>query len=245
MEPAAALPPAPPQSLPFPVAELPGVAAVPGPVPVAEPEPEPAPLGTPAAARLLHRGPVVLAGAAALLAAVGCFLPLFEMSQELDLRQGFISARLTITESAWGNRVEVSGQEVTDRPGAPVGIPVFIAVVVLAVAAFAGFSRPGRGLTRWLLSAGAVFTAGVVTTVGMSRFELAAIAGREVDVEVTTEPGMWLLIVAAALAAAAAVLAHLPRRKPGWADPAAAYADTPTPPSGIAITVLPPDDERP
>jgi len=81
----------------------------------------------------------------------------------------------------------------------------------------------------------------------MGRFELVAIAGEEVGLEVSTGLGMWLLTLATVLAAGAAVLAHLPAlrhpRNPGWADPAVAYADTPTPPSGVAITVLPPEDE--
>ncbi|QKV76481.1 hypothetical protein [Amycolatopsis sp. Hca4] len=179
--------------------------------------------------------------------AVGaCFLPLFLLIQHLDLRQDFPTGGLTIVETAWGNRIEVAGQQATDRPGPPVGIPVILAIGLLAVAAFAASSRPDRGLTRWLLSAGAVFTAGVATTVAMDRFELTAIAGEEAALEVVTGPGMWLLALAAVLAAAAAVLAHLPLRDrlehPGWADPAVAYADTPTPPSGVAITVLPPEE---
>lgn len=235
-------PPTPPGQLPFPVAELPTVAAPPPPAPA----PAQAPAPEPPASRLPRHLPAVLAALAALLAVGGCFLPLFRMLQELSFRQGFGDAQLTITETAWGNRIEVSGQEPTDRPGVPVGIPVIVAIVLLAAAAFAAFSRPGRGLTRWLLSAGAVFAAGVVTTVAMFRFELAAIAGEEVDLEVTTGPGMWLLALAAVTAAAAAVVAHLPLlghlRDPAWADPAVAYADTPTPPSGVAITVLPPDE---
>ncbi|WP_310967688.1 hypothetical protein [Amycolatopsis sp. 505] len=240
-------PPTPPGHLPFPVAELPTVAAGPPPAaPAAAPTPAQAPAPEPPASRLPRHLPAALAALAALLAVGGCFLPLFRMLQELSFRQGFGDAQLTITETAWGNRIEVSGQEPTDRPGVPVGIPVIVAIVLLAAAAFAAFSRPGRGLTRWLLSAGAVFAAGVVTTVAMFRFELAAIAGEEVDLEVTTGPGMWLLALAAVAAAAAAVVAHLPLlghlRDPAWADPAVAYADTPTPPSGVAITVLPPDE---
>ncbi|MFF1606474.1 hypothetical protein ACFVYA_01750 [Amycolatopsis sp. NPDC058278] len=231
--------------MPFPVAELPVSAATPQPASGAEPEPAPAP--APAAAGLLRRLPAVLAALAAVLAVGGCFLPLFRMLQDLNFRQGFIGAQLTITETAWGNRIEITGQPVTDRPGVPVGIPVVIAVVVLAAAAIAAFARPDRGLTRWLLSAGALFTAGVVTTTWMSRFELAAIADEEAGLAVSTGPGMWLLTLATVLAAAAAVLVYLPNvgRNPGWADPALAYADTPTPPSGVAITVLPPDDEQP
>jgi hypothetical protein len=139
--------------------------------------------------------------------------------------------------------MELPGQAPVDQAGSPVGVPVLIAVVVLVVAALAGFSRAGRGAGRWLIAGGAVFTAGVVATVGMSGIGLSAV-GDGLDLEVTIAPGMWLLIAGALLAAAAAVVAHLPFRKP-WADPALAYADTPTPPSGVAITVLPPDDETP
>ncbi|KDN20764.1 hypothetical protein [Amycolatopsis rifamycinica] len=241
---AATPPPTPPPGapLPFPVAELPKAAAAPQPAPGPAPTPAPGPTAETAASRLPRTLPAVLATLAALLAVGGCFLPLFQMLQELDFRQGFGVARLTVTETAWGTRIGVSGQEPTDRPGVPFGIPVIVAVALLAAAAFAGFSRPDRGLTRWLLSAGAVFAAGVVTTIGMSRFELSAIAGEELNLEVSTGPGMWLLVLATLSAAAAAVLAHLPLRRPGWADPAVAYADTPTPPSGVAITVLPPDE---
>jgi hypothetical protein len=237
----------PAEPLPFPVAELPGIAAAPRPDPVAEPEPEPVEAAGPAPSERLRVLPPVLTALAALMALGGCFLPLFRMFQQLNIRQGLYEARLSITETAWGSRIEIPGQEATDRPGVPVGIPVVVAVVVLAVAAFMAFSRPDRGLSRWLVSAGAVFTAGVVTTIGMGRLELAAIAGEEVDLEVTTGLGMWLLVLATVLAAAAAVVAHLPARPgatAGWADPAVAYADTPTPPSGVAITLLPPDDDE-
>jgi len=237
--------PPPAEPLPFPVAELPGVSAVPAASrPVAEPEAAPA--AEPVSSWLARFGPPVLAAFAALLAVGGCFLPLFHLVQQLDVRQGFDHVQLVITVTAWGNRVEIAGQNSTDRPGVPVGITVVIAIVVLAVAAFAAFSRPDRGLTRWLLSAGAVFTAGVVTTVGVQRLELDALAGEEPAVDVTTGAGMWLLILAIVLAAGAAAVAYLPLRTfrtPGWADPALAYADTPTPPSGVAITVLPPDEE--
>ncbi len=237
--------PPPAAQLPFPVAELPAV-AVPPPAPPDSPNTAQAPVPGPAASRLPRHFPALLATLAAVLAVGGCLLPLFQMVQELSLRQGIGDPRLTITETAWSSRIEVTGQPPTDRPGVPVGIPVIVAVVLLAAAAFAAFSRPGRGLTRWFLSAGAVFTAGVVTTIGMFRFELDAIAGEEADLAVVTGPGMWLLILAAVAAAGAAALAHLPQlsrlRNPAWADPAVAYADTPTPPSGVAITVLPPDE---
>jgi len=101
-----------------------------------------------------------------------------------------------------------------------------------------------------LVSASAVFTAGVVITVGMSRFEWSALVGIG-ELEAGNAVGMWLLILATVLAAAAGVVAYLPgwkRATEDWADPSIAYTDTPTPPSGVAITVLPPDaedDQRP
>jgi hypothetical protein len=84
----------------------------------------------------------------------------------------------------------------------------------------------------------------VVTTVGMSGLGWSAMADG-MDLEVVTAAGMWLLIGATVLAAVAAVLAYLPAwRRTGddWADPTLAYADTPTPPTGVAITVLPPEE---
>ncbi|WP_245804872.1 hypothetical protein [Amycolatopsis australiensis] len=181
---------------------------------------------------------------AALMAVGGCFLPLFRLQPNPHAPRIFFGDRLTVTETAWATHTEVPGQ-VIDQAAAPVGIPVVLAVVVLAAAAFAGFSRPGRGLARWLVSAGAFFTAGVVVTIGMSGVGWGALSGG-IDLEVVTATGMWLLIGAAVLAAAAAVLAHLPawwHAGDNWSDPALAYADTPTPPDGVAITVLPPDDE--
>src|SRR6185295_615914 len=96
------------------------------------------------------------------------------------------------------------------------------------------------------VAGGAVFTAGVVTTIGMSRVEWANIPGAEERDGVTTR-GMWLLIRATVLVAVAAVVAYLPswRQTTGdaWAAPTLAYADTPTPPTGVAITLLPPDPD--
>ncbi|MEU0790853.1 hypothetical protein ABZ342_12345 [Amycolatopsis sp. NPDC005961] len=174
----------------------------------------------------------------------GCLLPLFRLQQHVSVRQRFFEAQLTLTETAWGSRIEIPGQDVTEQGGSPVGIPLILAVLVLAVAAFTAFARPGRGPGRWLIAAGAVFTAGVVITVGMGGPGLSALADG-MDLEVTTEAGMWLLIGATVVAGVAAVLAYLPAwRRSGeeWADPALAYADTPTPPSGVAITVLPPEE---
>ncbi|WIV58765.1 hypothetical protein [Amycolatopsis nalaikhensis] len=229
----------PPQQLPFPVAEIPGVVAVPQPV-AANPEPPVTP-GEPAPSGLLRLVPPLLAAAAALMAALGVFLPLFRVEQRMGRGQRFFQAPLTVTETAWGTRTDFPGQEAIDQGGPPVGIPLIAAVVLLVVAAVLAFSRPDRPLGRWLLAAGAFFTAGVVFTVGMSGLGWSAIADAA-EFEVSTAAGMWLLIGATVLAAAAAVVAALLVKNRGWADPALAYSDTPTPPSGVAITVLPPDE---
>ncbi|MEU8634723.1 hypothetical protein AB0C38_21310 [Amycolatopsis sp. NPDC048633] len=242
----AAQPFQPVEQLPFPVAQLPGAVTTPPPAPPAPPA-EPAPAAeapSPAPSGLLRFLPAVLTAVAALMTAFGCFLPLFRLQQHVSVRQRFFEARLTVTETAWGSRVEIPGQDAVDQGASPVGIPLILAVIVLAVAAFAALSRPGRGAGRWLIGAGALFTAGVVTTVGMSGLGWSAMAD-SMDLEVVTAAGMWLLIGATVLAAVAAVLAYLPAwRRTGddWADPALAYADTPTPPSGVAITVLPPEE---
>ncbi|MEU4520737.1 hypothetical protein AB0F52_18800 [Amycolatopsis sp. NPDC024027] len=245
---AASPPPGPPfhpAELPYPVAQLPG--AVPGstqpPPPHADqPAAEPP---APAAASLLRFAPPVLAVVAAVMTLLGAFLPLFRIREHFGAGQQYLDAQMLITETAWGHTIEVPGQELTDQAGAPVGVPLLFAVVVLVAAALLTFSRPGHRLGRWLIAAGAVFAAGVVSTAGTSGIGWSA-RSSEVEVTVATGPGLWLLIGGTVVAAAAAVVAYLPwRQPPGWADPALAYADTPTPPSGVAITVLPPDDEQP
>ncbi|WP_348954106.1 hypothetical protein [Amycolatopsis melonis] len=224
--------------LPYPVAELP-------PLPTAPPQhpgtPAPPAPEAPRPAALLRFAPPALHLLAALLTVGGLLLPLFQVEDRL--RQ-FVDGHLVVTETAWGVTMQVPGQEAVERAGVPFGIPLVAAVVLLVVAAVAALSRPGRELGRWLVGASAVFTAGVVFTVGMNRFELT-FAGDTDGLDTVTAAGMWLLIVATVLAAVAAVVAYLPFRRPGWSDPSLAYADTPTPPSGVAITVLPPDDEEP
>ncbi|MEV6831312.1 hypothetical protein [Amycolatopsis sp. NPDC051102] len=173
------------------------------------------------------------------MTALGAFLPLFRIRQSLGAVQRFLEAQMTVTETAWGSSFEVPGQEVVDQQGSPVGVPLLVAVAVLVAGALITFVRPGPG--RWLVAAGAVFAAGVVATVGMDGIGWS-VSARGESLDVALAPGMWLLIGGTVTAAAAAVLTGLPHRRPGWADPAVAYADTPTPPSGVAITVLPPDE---
>ncbi|MBE1498960.1 hypothetical protein H4696_006060 [Amycolatopsis lexingtonensis] len=230
-------PPQPSLPAPFPVAQLPGLP--PQPHPPQPPQQAPTESPKPAAAGVLRFLPPALALLSALLAVAGTLLPLFRVQEHLNLRQRSFETRLAITQTAWGTTIEIPGQDATDRAGAPLGVPLVLAAVLLFAAAFVAFSRPARG--RWVIGGAALFTAGVVSTVAMNRFELSALVGT-VDLEVVTGAGMWLLVLATAVAVAAAVVAHLSVRNRDWADPAVAYADTPTPPSGVAITVLPPEE---
>lgn len=246
--PAAQVIPPPAEQLPFPVAEIPGsVTALPPPATHAtQPaEPAPTPVTEPATpSGLLRFLPPVLAAVAAVMVAGGCVLPLFRLQENVSVRQRFFEAQVTITETAWGGRIEIPGQDAAEQGGAPLGFPLILAALLLAVAAFTAFARPGRGPGRGLIGAGALFTAGVVTTVGMGGPGWSAMADG-MNLEVVVAAGMWVLIGATVLAAVAAVLAYLPAwRRTGddWADPSLAYADTPTPPTGVAITVLPPEE---
>ncbi|WP_410574176.1 hypothetical protein [Amycolatopsis sp. cmx-4-61] len=223
--------------LPYPVAHIPGTGSAP---PTEPPPPRPATTTT-AAPSFFRFAPPALAVVAALLTALGVFLPLFLIQEPLGGGDRAIDGRVFITETAWGHIFELPGQEATEQAGSPLGLPLLFGAALLAVAGAVALLRPDRPLGRWLIAAGAVFGAGVVFTVATSGIGWGAVPD-ETGVEVTVGPGMWLTAAGAVAAAAGAVLAHLPRR-PGWADPAVAYADTPTPPSGVAITVLPPDEE--
>ncbi|WP_410596014.1 hypothetical protein [Amycolatopsis sp. lyj-23] len=234
----AAVPPLQPVArLPYPVAHIPG--AAPAAEPATEPPADPPPVTATAPALLRFVSPA-LAILSALLTALGVFLPLFLIRETLGGDRSF-DAEVSITETAWGHIFELPGQEATEQAGSPLGLPLLCAAVLLVVAAVVALLRPDRPLGRWLVAAGAVFGAGVVFTIATDGIGWGAgPAGAGVDV--TVGPGMWLAVAGTVAAVAAAVLAHLPRR-PGWADPAVAYADTPTPPSGVAITVLPPDED--
>ncbi|MEU5257684.1 hypothetical protein [Amycolatopsis sp. NPDC021455] len=256
----------PPASLPFPVAQIPGAPQQPAgtpqqaawppqtpteppqqavwpsqPVPGA-PQPADPPMG---ALRFL---PAALVAVAAVLAALGAFLPLFLVQQHIGAGRLVEGADVTVVQSAWGTSYQFPGQEATDAAGSPVGIPLLAAVVLLTAAAYVAAARPVRALARALIVAGAAFTAGAVATVSMNGVGWSAM-GDQIELDVVVAPGLWLLIGATLVAVVAAVVAHLAVRQAGgtagWADPAVAYADTPTPPSGVAITVLPPDDDRP
>ena len=241
-----------PPTEPVPVAILPGsVGGVPPrPVPAETRQPiagPPAPEPAAAPPRVLVP---VLVTFGALLVLGACFLPLFRIEQHVTAQQTFFTPKLIFTETAWSSQVSAEGNEAVEQPAAPVGIPLVVAVAVLAAAAVFGFSRRGR-LGHRLAVAGASFAAGIAATIGMSGFGWSSGLGDQ-GLEVSLGLGMWSLIAGVAVAVAAVVLGYLPAREPDdWSDPALAYADTPTPPTGfvaptvdgpgVSITVLPPE----
>jgi hypothetical protein len=194
----------------------------------------------------VRRGLAFLVPALAVLAAVltvaGTFLPLFR-SEEPFGSGGADVIRSAI--GAWSTQYQFPAQNEINSASAPVGLPLLVASAVLLAAAVLGIRqavtrRPGPAADRTTL-AGAAFHLGAVGTVGMLGTRLSD-AGR-IRVEVTLGIGLWLLIAAALAAALAAVLSLRERAggRPEWADPDVAFADTTTPPSGVAITVLPPE----
>jgi len=219
--------------------------------PLVEPIPAPEEAGKPEPCRFIAP---VLAVLAAVSTLAGGFLSLFEIRERFS--QGFLASGdqgLVLTYTAWRMQLSLPGQEMEDQPSAPLGAPLLLAVALLLAAAIAEViyaSRRSAGvLARWLTSAGAVFLPGVVLTIGM----VGLGASLRDDSGATTTSigsGMWLLIFATLIAAGAAVFSVLRAREPApaWADPDVAFADTPTPPSGIpvqtaevAITLLPPE----
>lgn len=227
-------PPAPPEQLP--------VAAAPVPEPLDEPA---------SRSRTVAPG---LALFGALLTLAGGFLPLYLIRQAFGFQYGSSSDEqvlLTIM-TPWRLEYSGAGQDPASVPGAPLGAPLLLAAMTLLAAAVAGFihasNRSEGVLARRLTFAGAIFLAGVVVTIGMEGLSWAFRDDPQVRVSISVEPGMWLLILAVPIAAAAAFVTHRQLREPipAWADPAVAFADTATPPNGIpvqtvdvAITLLP------
>jgi hypothetical protein len=123
---------------------------------------------------------------------------------------------------------------------------LLLACAILLAAAVLGIRqtvtrRPDPAASRTTL-VGAAFLFGAVCTVGMLGANQLFGSGRS-TAETTVEIGMWLLVAAVPAAIVAAVLSlRVPAAgRPDWADPDVAFADTTTPPSGVAITVLPPE----
>jgi hypothetical protein len=196
-----------------------------------------------------RRGGAFLAPALVALALaltiVGTFLPFFRTEQAVGWETAGVARSVV---GAWRIDFTFPGETEISSPSAPLGLPLVLASAILLAALVLGIRQaathhPGAAATRTAF-AGAAFLAGAVCTIGMQG------ARRLVDdgppqTETTLLPGMWAL-VAAVLAAAAAALLSLRRPvagRPEWADPTVAFADTTTPPSGIAITVLPPEDD--
>lgn len=174
----------------------------------------------------------VLAGVATALTVVGTFLPFFRTEQPVGLEPSGIAQT---TLRAWRIDYSFPGQGEMTSPSAPLGVPLLLAAAILLAAAVLGVvtRRPAR---RTAL-VGAAFLAGAVCTIAVqgirSLFENSGL-----QVSTTPLAGTWVLLAAVAVAAGAALSQWGVR---GWADPEAAYADTPTPPSGVVITVLPPE----
>ncbi|MGK3207556.1 hypothetical protein [Amycolatopsis sp. MEPSY49] len=173
--------------------------------------------------------------AATALTVVGTFLPFLRTEQAVGLEPSGIAQT---TLRAWRIDFTFPGQGEISSPSAPVGVPLLLAAAILLAAAVLGLvrRRPARRTTL----VGAAFLAGAVCTVAVQGMR-SLVDDRGPQVSTTPLAGTWVLLAAVAVAAGAAVLSHW--GTPNWADPEAAYADTPTPPSGVVITVLPPKDD--
>ncbi|MEV4149024.1 hypothetical protein AB0J40_35570 [Amycolatopsis sp. NPDC049691] len=176
----------------------------------------------------------VLVVVATALTVVGTFLPFFRTEQAVGLEPSGI-ARTTLR--AWRIDFTFPGQGELSSPSAPLGVPLLLAAAILLAASVFGVvtRRPARRTTL----VGAAFLAGAVCTVAVQGMR-SLVDDRGPQVSTTPLAGTWVLLAAVATAAAAAVIQSATRR---WADPEAAYADTPTPPSGVVITVLPPEED--
>jgi hypothetical protein len=239
--PADAGPPEPsPPTEPVPVAVLPAA-----PPPRRFPARSAPPAARPAPPRSLRDFlPIALITLAAVATFAAGFLPLFRTAQMLgdDDDRGV----LRYTQTGWSTYFGFGGEDGGSQPSEPLGVALLAAAVVLLVALVfvirqvvtARASAAARGVTL----SGAAFLAGVVLATAMAGIPAPVDSGR-VRFETSLQAGMWLLFLAVVAAAAAAVLDYLasPGTRPDWADPGTAYADTPTPPSGVAITVLPPE----
>lgn len=175
--------------------------------------------------------PALVVGATA-LTVVGTFLPFFRTEQAVGLEPSGIAQT---TLRAWRIDYSFPGQGEMTSPSAPLGVPLLLASAILLAAAVLGVvtRRPARRTTL----VGAAFLAGTVCTIAAqgirSLFENSGLR-----VSTTPLAGTWVLLAAVVVAAGAALSQWGARE---WADPEAAYADTPTPPSGVVITVLPPE----
>ena len=176
------------------------------------------------------------------LTIAGTFLPFFRTDQQT----GEEPTRSIV--GAWRIDFTFPGRAEISSPSAPLGLPLVLASAILLAALVLGIRQaathhPGAAASR-TASGGAAFLAGAVCTIGMQGAGQLLGDGPRLT-ETTLLAGMWVLLAAVLAAAAAAVLSL--RRpaagRPEWADPVVAFADTTTPPSGVAITVLPPEGD--
>ncbi|MGW3967405.1 hypothetical protein ACWED2_46845 [Amycolatopsis sp. NPDC005003] len=180
--------------------------------------------------------PPVLSALAAGLTVAGTFLPLLHLEQPT----GAPSEVITWVIGAWRTRFRFPGQDEVDSPSSPVGAPLLLGAAILLVAAVLGIRKRGRAAGLTTLG-GAAFLLGAVCTAGVQA-ATRLFEDDPVEAETTLGAGLWLLIAAVLVAAAAAALSfRASGGTPDWADPTVAYADTETPPSGVVITVLPPE----
>ncbi|MDT7796960.1 MAG: hypothetical protein QOI78_393 [Actinomycetota bacterium] len=190
--------------------------------------------------------PVLLVTLAAVATLAAGFLPLFRTEQTLgseDDARGVLS----YTQDGWSTLFGFPGDDVGSQPSEPLGVALLAAAAVLLAAlvlvirqvVLGRASAAARGVTLGATT----FLAGVVLATTMAGIPAPVDSGR-VRFETNLGAGMWLLFLAVAAAAVATVLNYLapPDARPAWANPGAAYADTPTTPSGVAITVLPPEE---
>jgi len=234
----------PEQTPPVPVAILPGA-----------PQPQVQPVRTelppvaeplPPTRRMRDFLPVVLVTLAAVATFAAGFLPLFSTEQTLGSEDDARGV-LRYTQSGWSTVFGFPGDDVGSQPSEPLGVALLAAAAVLLVALVFVIRQVVTGrasaAARGVTLGATTFLAGVVLATTMAGIPAPVDSGR-VRFETSLQAGMWLLFLAVVAAAAATVLGYLvsPDTRPDWADPGAAYADTPTPPSGVAISMLPPEE---
>ncbi|GAB3137105.1 hypothetical protein GCM10027258_12090 [Amycolatopsis stemonae] len=194
-----------------------------------------------------RRGPAFLALVVLALAltVLGTFLPLYRTEQPLGVENDGVARSVV---RAWRIDFTFPGSGEIASPSAPLGAPLLLAGALFLVALVLGIRQAVTGhagaAARRATLVAAAFLAGTVCTIGVQGAR-SLVDDHLPRTQTTLLAGLWVLIAAVAVAAAAAVLAHRTPAagRPEWADPEAAFADTATPPSGVSITVLPPADD--
>lgn len=182
--------------------------------------------------------PLLTASAAAATFA-GVFLPLVNVAQ--SYAQGTRGPQRSVEVfGTFTVQITQPDGHVDSAPWMPLGVPMLLAVAALVAGMVVAVRRPGSPLARWVMSAVAAFDLGVALTVGSSLFAFHASGPDDFLVEATPGFGLVLTLAGAVLAVAAAVCTHLARPKTPL-DMDAVLAEAETPPSGVAITVLPPE----